>query len=140
MKKSLLFLVLMSVFCGFSQVQFDSASDVDASFPGGATEMRKFIQAEILYPQIALQNWDQGRLYVAFIVEKDGSLTNIQILGQGLTPELDREAMRLVSIMPRWIPGTMNGEIVRAQCRLPITFTLGGKPPRKIRKRQKRNR
>ncbi|PHR26346.1 MAG: hypothetical protein COA38_15045 [Fluviicola sp.] len=140
MKYPIILLFLMSVFCGFSQNENKFFPEKEASFPGGASEMNKFIAMEIQYPDLAVRNWDQGRVYVTFVVERNGSLSNIEVMRGGLTPELNAEAIRLISSMPRWLPGEIDGEAVRARCRLPITFVLGGRPSRRKRKELKRNR
>lgn len=97
--------------------------EIDPSFPGGAAELMKFIKETIQYPEISKELGDQGRVYVEFIVEIDGSLTDVRVL-RSLTPELDREAKRVIRSMPKWIPGEKGGEIVRSRARLPVTFTL----------------
>ncbi len=97
--------------------------DVEASFPGGAAAMKLWIQKNVVYPEISRELGDQGRVYVSFVVEQDGSITDIDI-PRSLTTELDREAKRLVREMPKWSPGSVKGENVRSRCRLPITFTL----------------
>ncbi len=97
--------------------------DVEPSFPGGARAMKDWITANMFYPEIAMELGDQGRVYVNFIVEVDGSITGIDV-PRSLTTELDREAKRLVREMPKWTPGLVKGEKVRSRCRIPITFIL----------------
>lgn len=138
MKVLLFFACLMSASFGFAQD--DRFPDEDTHFPGGNLEMKRFIQENTQYPEASVQNWDQGQVYVTFIVEESGRITNIDVMRGGLTPELNREAMRLVASMPKWVPAKLEGVAVRSQCRLPITFTLGGKPPRRIRRQQRKNR
>ena len=94
--------------------------DVDAHFPGGAAAMKRFIQENMRYPELSQ---DQGRVYVSFVVEMDGSISNVEIL-RPLTPLLDQEAIRIICSMPNWIPSKVKGETMRTRCRLPITFTL----------------
>ncbi|MFK7787776.1 MAG: energy transducer TonB [Crocinitomicaceae bacterium] len=98
--------------------------DVEAAFPGGAAAMKKWIQENVQYPEIARELGDQGRVYVTFVVEPDGAITGVDVMRGGITPELNREAKRLVRNMPKWAPGEVKGKAVRARCRLPITFTL----------------
>jgi protein TonB len=98
--------------------------DVEAAFPGGAAAMKKWIQENVQYPEISRELGDQGRVYVTFVVEPDGSITGVDVMRGGITPELNREAKRLVRNMPKWAPGEVKGKPVRARCRLPITFTL----------------
>ena len=94
-----------------------------AEFSGGDHEMSKFIQENVVYPELSRELGDQGRIYIKFVVEPDGVITHVEIM-RGSTPELDREGKRLVRAMPRWTPAMVNGKTVRAICRLPITFTL----------------
>ena len=77
----------------------------------------------IKYPKIAQENGIQGRVTTDFIVEKDGSITNIQV-ARDIDPSLDAEALRVVGTMPKWIPGKQRGQIVRTRYTLPITFRL----------------
>ena len=105
------------------EVEIVEFPDVEASFVGGAAAMKKWIQENVVYPEISRELGDQGRVYVSFVVEQDGTITGIDI-PRSLTTELDREAKRLVREMPKWTPGSVKGENVRSRCRLPITFTL----------------
>ncbi len=98
--------------------------DVEAAFPGGPAAMKKWIQENVQYPEISRELGDQGRVYVTFVVEPDGSITGVDVMRGGITDELNREAKRLVRNMPKWEAGEVKGEKVRARCRLPITFTL----------------
>lgn len=93
------------------------------SFPGGEEAMMKYIQKEINYPPLARENGIQGRAVVMFIVEKDGSISNIEVvkpLGWGI----DEEAIRMVKSMPNWIPGENNFRPARVKIALPIKFLL----------------
>lgn len=97
--------------------------DVDAEFPGGGAELKRFIASNIQYPEISIQMEDQGRVALKFVVEADGSITNIEV-ERSVSKELDREAKRVVRSMPKWTPGEVGGKKVRTRCRLPIVFTL----------------
>lgn len=97
--------------------------DKEAEFPGGAAAMKKFLADNIEYPEIAMEMGDQGKVFVEFVVEKDGSITQIKIL-RGVSSEIDREAKRVVRMMPAWEPAESKGESVRARCRIPINFIL----------------
>jgi len=97
--------------------------DVEAGFPGGPAEMIKFINSNIQYPQTSIEMNEQGRVYLSFVVEPDGSITNIAV-ERGVSADLDREAKRVVRQMPKWVPGEARGKKVRTRCRLPINFTL----------------
>lgn len=98
--------------------------DVEAHFVGDYTEMMTFIQNKIVYPEIDIEIGNQGRVTVSFIVEKDGSITNIAI-EQGVSKSLDREAKRIVRSFPNWVPAELNAKKVRTRVRLPIVFELG---------------
>lgn len=97
--------------------------DVEAMFDGGAAEMQRWINDHVNYPQDAIEMNEQGRVYLKFVVEKDGSISNIGI-ERGVSESLDREAKRLLRNMPKWIPGEAKGKKARTICRLPINFTL----------------
>lgn len=93
------------------------------TFPGGEKEMLKYISKNTKYPQLAKENNIQGTVYVQFIVEQDGSITNSKIL-RGIGGGCDKEALRVVNSMPNWIPATQRGKNVRVEFRLPIKFVL----------------
>lgn len=97
--------------------------DVEASFVGGTVEMQKWIMNNVHYPQTAIELNEQGRVYLSFVVEKDGTITNINI-ERGVSEDLNKEAKRLLRNMPKWIAGEAAGKKARTRCRLPINFTL----------------
>lgn len=97
--------------------------DVEAGFPGGAAAMQQWIGENVQYPQTAIEMNEQGRVYLSFVVESDGSIGGIQV-ERGVSPDLDREAKRLLRKMPKWTAGEAGGRKVRTRCRLPINFTL----------------
>ena len=86
--------------------------------------MQQWISKNVQYPQTAMELNEQGKVYVSFVVEPDGSISNVQV-ERGVSDDLDKEAKRLVRNMPKWKAGKNNGKTVRARCRLPINFTLG---------------
>ncbi|NLY24194.1 MAG: energy transducer TonB [Bacteroidales bacterium] len=92
-------------------------------FPGGNTAMMKFLGDNIKYPVIAQENGIQGRVICNFVVEKDGSITDVQVV-RGVDPSLDREAVRVIQQMPRWKPGKQRGQAVRVRFTLPVVFRL----------------
>ncbi len=96
---------------------------VNAFYPGGTFALNKFISNEMQYPELSMQMGDQGRVYIEFIIEKDGSTSNPKIV-RGITPELDQEALRLFSLIPRWIPATKDCEPVKTKYTIPFTFGL----------------
>jgi protein TonB len=93
------------------------------SFPGGEEFRIAFLQQNIKYPEEAKELGIQGRVFVTYVVEADGSITDIRVL-RGIGGGCDEEAIRVVSIMPKWIPGKQRGTPVRVQFNLPIKFTL----------------
>lgn len=92
-------------------------------FPGGNGAMMKFLSENINYPVIAQENGIQGRVICNFVVERDGSITDVQVV-RGVDPSLDREAMRVIKQMPRWKPGKQRGQAVRVRFTLPVVFRL----------------
>lgn len=97
--------------------------DVEAEFPGGAAAMMKWINDNISYPETSIEMNEQGRVFLQFVVEKDGSITNVKV-DRGVSGDLDREAKRVIRNMPKWAPGEIDGRTIRARCRLPINFQL----------------
>ncbi len=92
-------------------------------FPGGELALRKFIAQSIKYPVIAQENGIQGKVYVNFVVDRDGSVTNAKI-ARGVDPSLDKEAMRVVNSLPKWKPGKQRGKAVKVSYTVPINFVL----------------
>ena len=92
-------------------------------FPGGDAALMSYLANNIHYPTVAAENGVQGRVVVGFVVERDGSITDVRIL-RGVDPSLDREAMRVVKSMPRWTPGKQNGSAVRVKYQVPVAFRL----------------
>ena len=92
-------------------------------FPGGDAALMGYLRDNIHYPTVAAENGVQGRVVVGFVVERDGSITDVNIL-RSVDPSLDREAMRVVKSMPRWTPGKQNGSAVRVKYQVPVTFRL----------------
>ena len=99
------------------------AVEQPAEFPGGQAALMKWLSQNIRYPEAAQQNDIQGRVVVKFVVEKDGSVKNAEIV-RGVDKDLDREALRVVNKMPKWQPGKNNGVAVRSYFNLPVTFKL----------------
>ena len=96
-------------------------AEVMPQYPGGPNEIMRYIQENIKYPQSAKANKIEGRVYVTFVVEKDGSITNAAVL-RGIDKECDAEALRVVSSMPKWNPGQQDGKNVRTQFTIPIIY------------------
>ena len=125
-------LFLIMFFMAFVSVNAYSQSDdsdnsvyamVDerAQFPGGQNEMLKYLQENLQYPEAAKANNVHGRVFVKFIVERDGSLSDIQIF-RGLGSGCDEEAIRLIQSMPKWKPGKNKGKEVRTSMTVPVNF------------------
>lgn len=93
------------------------------SFPGGEVEMQKFIRDNLKYPVIAQENGIQGRVTIRFVVTKDGTISDVQVL-RGIDASCDKEAVRVVKAMPKWIPGKQNGRNVPVYFTLPVIFKL----------------
>ena len=93
------------------------------SFPGGNSALMEYLHNNVKYPVVAQENGVQGRVVVSFVVEKDGSITDVRVV-RSVDPSLDREASRVVSSKPRWIPGKQNGSAVRVKYNVPVSFRL----------------
>ena len=92
-------------------------------FPGGDAARNKFLKDNLRYPADAREQYISGTVYLTFVVERDGSITDIRIL-RGIGGGCEEEAVRVVRMMPKWTPGKQNGNPVRVQFNLPIRFTL----------------
>lgn len=99
------------------------AVEQQAEFPGGMAAMYKFIQKNLKYPAYARRMGVEGKVFVIFLVEKDGSISNVKI-HRGINADLDNEAIRIASIFPKWKPGMQNGKPVKSQFIMPIPFKL----------------
>lgn len=94
-----------------------------ASFPGGEAKLYEFIRNNVKYPELAKETGIEGTVFVQFVVEKDGSLSNVQALRK-IGGGCDEEAIRVVKSMPKWKPGSQRGRNVRCSFTIPIKFTL----------------
>lgn len=97
--------------------------ETQPSFPGGTAAMYKYLGNSTKYPPMARDNNIQGRVYVSFVVEKNGSITDVKVL-RGIGGGCDEEALRVVKAMPKWSAGKQRGKAVRVRFNLPIVFTL----------------
>lgn len=100
-----------------------TAVDEMPEFPGGGKELMTYLTKNIKYPQAAHEAGIEGRVIVSFVVEKEGKITNCQVV-KSVDPALDQEALRLINTFPAWTPGKNNGEVVRTKYTLPISFQL----------------
>lgn len=127
MKTALIFLLFFQL---QASAQCDTSTavdfpDVDAQFPGGTAEMKKFIQQNIEYPEIKRYDCfaNNRRVYLEFIVCDDGAINNINIMHPS-NSEFDQIAIDLIEKMPNWIPAEINNQPVSSKCRLPIIICL----------------
>lgn len=143
--KNILWLLLVLVFSasGFSQAQFkEGEKDNEVftivenmpEFPGGQEAMFQFLANNVVYPPEAKKNGIQGRVFVGFTVGKDGVIKDVHIV-RGVHKLLDKEAMRVVRLMPKWKPGMQKGKAVAVSYNLPINFMFSKKGKKKKRKR-----
>ena len=130
--KKLILLVAIALFCSTSVVAQTEVED-DAifvvaenvpEFPGGTDSLYAYIARNIKYPEAAKMEKIEGRVYVTFVVEKDGQVSNAKIL-RDIGGGCGQEAIRVVKSMPKWKPGTQRGNPVRFQFNLPVSFLLG---------------
>ena len=93
------------------------------SFPGGNGALMSYLNSNVKYPVVAQENGVQGRVIISFVVERDGSISDVKV-ARSVDPSLDREAQRVVKSMPRWTPGKQNGQTVRVKYTVPVVFRL----------------
>ena len=93
------------------------------SFPGGHAALMSYLNSNTKYPVVAQENGVQGRVIISFVVERDGSISDVKV-ARSVDPSLDREAQRVVKSMPRWTPGKQNGQTVRVKYTVPVVFRL----------------
>ena len=99
-------------------------------FPGGQKALMEFLKSNLVYPKAAQDSSIQGRVIVKFTVEKDGSITDVEVV-RGVHPALDEEAVRVVNMMPKWKPGTQMGDTVRTKFSLPVLFKINQEESKK---------
>ena len=99
------------------------AVEVMPEFPGGSAELLKYLSTHIKYPTMSQEMGSQGRVIVQFVVDKDGSITSPTVV-RGVDAYLDKEAIRVISSMPKWRPGVQNGKKVRVKYTVPVVFRL----------------
>jgi protein TonB len=133
MRKYILIPVLLVCFT-LANAQTKPASTIDenkvytavehsAEFPGGLKGFYAYLSNNIKYPEVARQANAQGKVFITFVVGKDGSLTDFKIM-KGVSPEIDVEAIRVMQASPKWKPGTQDGRAIRQQYTVPISFSL----------------
>ena len=123
----MMFVLLFSFMTSTAQTKKNdmlfSVVEVMPQYPGGQIAMMKYIMENMKYPEQAMKEGIQGRVAVRFIVEKDGSISNVRPI-HSVHTLLDKEAVRVVKSMPKWSPGKQNGKPVRVQLIVPIMFKL----------------
>ena len=107
----------------FDGVMTECSDPIESEFKGGATAMQQYINRKVSYPQEAIEKNEQGRVYISFIVNTDGTISHVKI-DRGVSNTLDFESMRVIYNMPKWIPAKCEGEAVRSVARIPIIYTL----------------
>ena len=105
-----------------NQKVFDTVEQMP-EYPGGMQAMIEFLQANMKYPEDAAKQKVEGRVMVQFVVETDGSVSDVHVAKQ-VFPSLDAEAIRVVQAMPKWTPGKEKGKVVRVKYNLPIVFRM----------------
>ena len=132
--KKLILMLLMAVCCLMTanaqktvisqtnQKVFDTVEQMP-EYPGGMQAMIAFLQTNMKYPEDAAKQKVEGRVMVQFIVETDGSVSDVHVAKQ-VFPSLDAEAIRVVQAMPKWTPGKEKGQVVRVKYNLPIVFRM----------------
>ena len=93
-------------------------------FPGGQQALFKYLSENVKYPVIAQENGIQGRVICQFVVNKDGSIVDVEVVRSGGDPSLDKEAIRVIKSMPKWKPGKQRGKPVRVKFTVPVSFKL----------------
>ncbi len=107
----------------FEKLEIFAVAESMPSFPGGMGALMQYLAENIGYPSLAKKSGIQGRVFVNFVVEPDGSITNVKVL-RGIGGGCDEEAVRVVEKMPKWSPGKQKGKPVRVSYNLPVKFTL----------------
>lgn len=98
-------------------------AQIAPDFIGGQAALMKFLSENMRYPQVDIEMGNEGRVICTFVVEKDGSITDVKVV-RGVSPNLDKEAVRVISEMPNWKPGFQNGKTVRVRFTLPVHFKI----------------
>ncbi|MBL7979464.1 MAG: energy transducer TonB [Bacteroidetes Order II. Incertae sedis bacterium] len=121
-QRPLIFLFLFA-FSGLQCSLLGPQTETPPQFPGGETQLGEHIGLNLRYPDAAYQAGTEGTVIVEFYVERNGDISNIT-LKQGVSPELDEEAIKLIQNMPPWVPGMRGRTKVRSRMTLPVNFTI----------------
>ena len=106
-------------------------------FPGGLQALSDYLRDNIKYPEACRKDSIQGRVIISFVVEKDGSISSAEVI-KSVHEQLDAEALRVISAMPKWKPGKQRGKVVRVEYAIPIKYRLDGSPYLTVPKRTDR--
>jgi len=140
MKYAILILLLNFTCCLFAQESeshLNIVKDQLPQFPGGDTELLKFLYQNILYPKVASEKGIQGLVIVEFVVNEDGSLSDYKIL-RDIGGGCGEETIRVLKTMPNWIPAIERGIPIKVDFKLPVRFTISKKDLKRRKKEQKR--
>ena len=116
-------ILFMPLFAAWLFVSNLQAQDEKPQFPGGEAELKKYLSANIKYPAEAQKQELQGTVKCRFLIDTAGKITEVSVV-QSVSPEIDEEAIRIVSVMPKWIPAKEDGEAIEVYYTLPIQFIL----------------
>jgi TonB family protein len=119
--KGILFVLLLISGFSYGQEEVFVVPDEEPTFPGGMSDMQKWIATHVEYPEKSIENGEQGIVYVQFVVRIDGSITDVKVI-RGVSELLDAEAIRVVKLMPKWNPAEKDGKKINCQYTLPIKF------------------
>lgn len=100
-----------------------SLADQQPTYPGGMSAFFKYVQTNLVYPESAKASGLEGRVFVEYVIEKDGTVTNARVL-KSLSKECDKEAIRLVTNSAKWNPGKIDDKVVRVKMALPLNFKI----------------
>jgi protein TonB len=135
MMKKIFLLIVVCISIGVLNAQVETEPDTAKTedvftvveqmpeFPGGQDAFNKFLNENLIYPKKAKKNGIEGKVWVSFIVDKDGTIRNVELI-KGIGFGCDEEVVRVVKLMPKWKPGTQSGKPVIVKFRFPINFTL----------------
>jgi TonB family protein len=118
MRKLIIIMLLFAPLLLFSQ---EEGKDKNPRFKGGESAMRRYMDENLIYPEVSMSNGDSGTIYVRFTIDTDGCVGDVEIL-RGISPELNNEVIRFINNMPNWIPAKENSE--KAAVIVPIHFKL----------------
>ncbi|TCD17500.1 energy transducer TonB [Pedobacter psychrodurus] len=130
--RKLIFLALMGIAMYYNSAKAQNNPDKvydfvsvekQPGFPGGISNFYKYLSHEIKYPEAAKKNKTQGKVFASFVVEKNGALTDLQVI-RSLSTETDKEALRVLNKSPRWNPGLIDGKPVRVKYNIAINFAM----------------